>query len=602
MERAILGIQHDLAQPQSDVHALCNVPQRQPDAFSPARHHSSTDSCQGLRSENFEMLSRRSKQSPKYPEPAISKIIFVHTLDLARSRLEAIGLVPSRSDIPKEGPAEQTGSAGPAPHEIMFTARSILALGRRRIDQLVAVYETEVHPMHPCIDMEVFQAKLSQLLNMSYSYPLQEELRSETLEYIDIEICKAVLGIGQNLEIPSQSDVEPNLFDQIIWSPDALLSKETADIEDLILAVLQIIYFICKQDLRKAWRVCGVAARTCLELGLHRETNMEASQEALLAHTLFCCVYDLDSKCTSICYLPRAMNKQVVAAPVARSVGFSSSLLDAMIRLGQVVSDIHCAVNSADSLREYEPKAEFLEFRIQSVLKEVANDENLSELMTRVPLHMQRSMNALIKIRGNHMRLLLQLRSVVLSANLNSRTKQLQSLVAISKETVAEGLQVHAGGRLSAVFHASFDVMLMAALSSMFLAASFNSTEYGVACREAFHTAINLLNLSAFKVNSKVKMWCSLEDLRRLATKIKMPPPDTYINQPEVSQTLDTNLAFDLFSQPSFPAIDESFVDWFHALGPLTTSTFLQTADLPDDERSGHFQGDSRFQISSQEF
>lgn len=61
----------------------------------------------------------------------------------------------------------------------------------------------------------------------------------------------------------------------------------------------------------------------------------------------------------------------------------------------------------------------------------------------------------------------------------------------------------------------------------MFLAASYDPNEYGPMCCSDFHTALNTLSQSEFRLNGlNSKIWCTLDDLRTIGESIQMPTPE----------------------------------------------------------------------------
>lgn len=71
------------------------------------------------------------------------------------------------------------------------------------------------------------------------------------------------------------------------------------------------------------------------------------------------------------------------------------------------------------------------------------------------------------------------------------------------------------------------DRFIMGSASCMFLAASCNPAAYGPVCRSAFHAAIDFLTASPYTGSaSSSRLWCSLDEMRRLGGTIQMPTPD----------------------------------------------------------------------------
>lgn len=87
---------------------------------------------------------------------------------------------------------------------------------------------------------------------------------------------------------------------------------------------IQGIYFVLKDEAVKAWRIVGFAAKTCLELGMHKAWSHSASDEGLAnaktLKTLFCCVYDLDKRCSFFTGLPWTLDDREIDESVLELV------------------------------------------------------------------------------------------------------------------------------------------------------------------------------------------------------------------------------------------------------------------------------------------
>jgi hypothetical protein len=92
---------------------------------------------------------------------------------------------------------------------------------------------------------------------------------------------------------------------------------------------MQSVYLDLKQRPVKAWRMSGVAARLCLELGLHREKFFEDAkalpQRIIDWKRLFACVYRIDRKCSFYSGLPWTLHDRDLDASVLRIVWLSIS-------------------------------------------------------------------------------------------------------------------------------------------------------------------------------------------------------------------------------------------------------------------------------------
>lgn len=91
------------------------------------------------------------------------------------------------------------------------------------------------------------------------------------------------------------------------------------------LACTQSIYLGLKHRATKAWRIAGVAAKICLELGLHRERFFEDSQvlprRVSEWKRIFACVYRLERQWSFYAGLPWSLHDREINVSALTVVG-----------------------------------------------------------------------------------------------------------------------------------------------------------------------------------------------------------------------------------------------------------------------------------------
>lgn len=70
--------------------------------------------------------------------------------------------------------------------------------------------------------------------------------------------------------------------------------------------------------------MAGFAAKSCLELGMHKNSFFEnlngGSDKRIFLKTLFCCVYDLDKRCSFFANLPWTLHDKAIDENVFKLV------------------------------------------------------------------------------------------------------------------------------------------------------------------------------------------------------------------------------------------------------------------------------------------
>ncbi|KAK0122020.1 hypothetical protein ONS95_010285 [Cadophora gregata] len=470
---------------------------------------------------------------------------FLHSLNLARSVLQQRGVLTTpglnyESPSVSRDPAQSLDTT----MALLRAARPVLDVGYDAVSHYMTIFKLEIYPAYPCVILDFAQRKIDTIFKIS-SATTNSEAENLEIDLIDVEITKVVLAIAMLTEYkdtPLSSDIESHL----IWNIDRNMKQETAQLEDIIIASLLAIYFILKDEAVKAWRMAGFAAKSCLELGMHKNSFYEnqsgGPDKRIFSKTLFCCVYDLDKRCSFFANLPWTLHDKAIDENVFNLESRHPYLL-AMIGLSRVQFEIIELINSSTpENKEDDERAEFFDFRVQKLVESIPQNGFFPPDSDVVPLpSRQTALKALFQLRASHIRMLTHIRCLSSSQALACRPQSARTLVSLVKFTVdLHGKTLKLGG-LSRLLRSTFDKLLMGSVSCMFLTASHDPKEYGPMCCSHFHTALNILSQSDFRLNGwHSKMWCTLDDLRKIGGSIHMPAPERLLVQVNSSEEPST--------------------------------------------------------------
>ncbi|KAH6694792.1 hypothetical protein BKA61DRAFT_584130 [Leptodontidium sp. MPI-SDFR-AT-0119] len=450
---------------------------------------------------------------------------FVHSLNLARSVLQQRGVLmtPGR-DNERRSVSRDTAQSPDTTMALLRAARPVLDVGYDAVSHYMTIFKLEIYPVYPCIILDFAQQKIDTIFKISSSAATNNEAEGLEIDLIDVEIMKVVLAIAmltEDKETPLSSDIESHL----IWNIGRNMKQETAQLEDIIIASLL-------DEAVKAWRMAGFAAKSCLELGMHKNSFFEnqngGSDKRIFLKALFCCVYDLDKRCSFFANLPWTLHDKVIDENVFK-LNSHHPYLSAMIGLSRIHSEIVELVNSSTrETKENDERAEYLDFRVQKLVEGITQNEFFPPDSAAVPLpSRQIALKALFHLRTSHVRMLTHIRSLSSSQALACRPQSARTLVSLAKFTVDLHAKSIKLGGISRLLRSTFDKLLMGSISCMFLAASHDPKEYGPMCCSHFHTALNILSQSEFRLNGwHSKIWCTLDDLRTIGESIQMPTPE----------------------------------------------------------------------------
>lgn len=181
--------------------------------------------------------------------------------------------------------------------------------------------------------------------------------------------------------------------------------------------------------------------------------------------------------------------------------------------------------------KEINDRMDYLDHRIQKLADETSRVNLFPPDSHVVPPPAERVvLESFFQMRTTYLRMLAHFRSLSSCRALACRPQSAEATIALPKALVSlYGRMTQAAGQrgLSRLEGPLADRFVMGSASCMFLAASCNPSAYGPICRNAFHAAIDFLIASPFTGSgSKPRLWCSLDEMRRLGETIQMPAPD----------------------------------------------------------------------------
>jgi hypothetical protein len=266
---------------------------------------------------------------PRFHGPTSSAFNF----NVARSSLQNMGITPAEDGLPDDltTTAHATPAASPSPQPtgpvaqpIHPTKDPIWAIKREDALRLCRVYEEEIGIMYPIVDIE----KVTHQANLLYTF-MEAATRTgfaqrvlpgaDGLQDDDTNLLKMILATTLVVEGSGKSELGQQLFLNVkpvvepkLWEP---LDIKTVQLLGLVVCpadrtgrglvantrlVWQATYHFHTDDDAMAYRVIGLAARMCLELGFHRRDALMKSfpnEEQWPSITrIFWTIYSLDRR------------------------------------------------------------------------------------------------------------------------------------------------------------------------------------------------------------------------------------------------------------------------------------------------------------------
>ncbi|KAB5580256.1 hypothetical protein GE09DRAFT_1212710 [Coniochaeta sp. 2T2.1] len=485
---------------------------------------------------------------------------FENILKLAQSSLAQNGIVPGGEavmiDEPQYMREQETESDSTA--DLIQAGRSITSLGESRACALVDSFASDALTMYPCVDIDSVRQNLAEL------YRLNPFSTSPNLRFIEIDVLKAILAIGASSKVSNNPGLARSLVSDLMWSVEGAFRDDVVSIEDVLMACLMCIYFFQLDERQKAWRMAGFGARTSLELCLEdlkeaslAEEQFEGSPKQRLV--LFCCAYDLDIRSSFMTGLPRAFSDQIKPEHFS-FLRAECPHLYAMLEMDRLAVDVFAVMNDTrQSIEQLSERMDYLEFRLKSLQQSLSVDES-AELEGVAPTPAQVSCDTFMKTRASHLRLLAQFRSLSSASSAASRPGAVKAVISAAEEIVWSCKTAKDNGAGVTLLQPTFDHFLMAAISSMLLAATYNPVKYGPMCRRAFNAGIEMIeSLPQRPRGTDPRRRYSVTHLRKLARLVQIiRQPEDDNNRPDGlltpgadgSHLYDTSLSVDMSSTP----------------------------------------------------
>ncbi|KAF2963902.1 hypothetical protein GQX73_g9662 [Xylaria multiplex] len=410
-------------------------------------------------------------------------------------------------------------------------AKPLFDMSYEQVLQNLTTFEDEVMPMHPCFNMGIARERFEVIFAAS-SPSTTAELLGMDVDLIDIEFGKVVVAIALLIRRDDDNPLIQDVENHLIWNIDGMMKQDNVQIDDVLMAVLMTIFFIVKDQQIKAWRMCGLAARSCLELGLHKkipDPHTEGThEEADFLTDIFNCVYDLDRRIGFTTAMPMSLRDEDITETVFDLHG-RHPYLSTMVKVDRALGEIAALGDSSltPEQKELEDRSEFLAYRLEKL---VENVQDLGffplDALARLPPATQAVMQQFIGIRITHVRMFAHMRYIRAPEAFSCCSQSARSLISLAISSVDQHQSLFsASGEtgVSRLLRSLLERFLRVSVSVLIVAASYNPQVYAPRCRIAFHRAIDLLTKFQSPQgdnNPSTIISCSLIELRNIGERV----------------------------------------------------------------------------------
>ncbi|CAI7599728.1 unnamed protein product [Penicillium discolor] len=508
---------------------------QRPNFDSPGFEHLSCDGSQSVYTPIQAGLAKPRARHPRFHGPTSSAFNF----DVAKSSLQNMGITPAEDGIPDDLTTAHVSPTGsPPPHlgQVLQTTHPtkdpIWTISREEAMRLCKVYEEEIGIMYPVVDI----TKIISQANLLYTF-IEAATRtgfaqrgfpgSDGLHDESSIILKLILATTLVVEGGGQSELGHRLYLDVKPFVESKL-WESHTIKTIQLFAIVATYHYHTDDDAMAYRLIGLAARMCLEMGLHRRDALVKSfpveQQWNEITRLFWSVYSLDRRWSLGTGLPFVIQDEDID-PNLPEPNASLPYLRCMVLYNRISSKIwYSGLGSEGTTDIRRDEIGYLDYQILQWYKQVPdelkfypvdspkNGENVSRGMRRL--------RVLLYLRMNQLRILIYRPVLHSAASIAEDRGHAQTVVEVAKDSVRVLTRLNQMSDIYRTQQITFNYFLVAALAVLFLAVSHAPVDFNRQVRDEFYMALDLVNGFSTKSYVSKRLWKTIKGLRKIGEKL----------------------------------------------------------------------------------
>ncbi|KAL4879796.1 fungal-specific transcription factor domain-containing protein [Aspergillus karnatakaensis] len=488
---------------------------------------------------------------PRFHGPTSSAFNF----DVARSSLQHMGIAPAEEVIPDDlttahvTPAASPPQMLPLNQQTMHPAKDPLWLIKREEAlRLCRVYEEEIGIMYPLVEIE----QITHQVNLLYTF-MEAAMRTglmngvrpgaDGLEDDSSSLIKLVLATTLIVEGGGRSELGQRLY---LSAKPVIESKiwDALDIKTIQLLGLMATYHFHTDEDALAYRIIGMAARMCLEMGLHKRDALvkafpnDAQWPEIVK--IFWAIYSLDRRWSFGTGLPFVIQDEDIDPNLPDPVRYTSTAgivhayrkqdpslpyLKCMITYNRISSKVWYSGLGSDGTTDIRrDEIGYLDYQVLQWYKQVP--ETLKYYPSETPRQSEtanrglRRLRILLYLRMNQLRILIY-RPVLHSATSIAEDKgHAQTVVDVAKDTVRILTRLNQTSDIYRTQQITFNYFLVAALGVLFLAVCHAPNEFNRQVRDEFYQALDLVNTFSTKSYVSKRLWKTIKGLRKIGERL----------------------------------------------------------------------------------
>ncbi|KAF6818208.1 fungal specific transcription factor [Colletotrichum plurivorum] len=497
-----------------------------------------------------EHASPQGGQEPKQPQ-FVGPTRSAFSLKVAETSLTRMG-ISAQTPLPS-GVAESLAPTRYPTPEQSEPALSVpgtdvlLAMPLEEVVRLLEVFQEEVETVYPFLDTRELVSKAADIRAF-----VEEDgpdrppgMSSPAVDIKDVILAKIAIATSIVVEAHGKNHASNKLVEplkHLIYqlSIDAEADLKVIQIMTMIVRYREIVqksiyYFFSDEELL-AWRNIGIAARSALEMGLHQNLSLTENfpnpEDRSLAVRVFWCVYVLDRRWSFGTSLSFALFDRDVDPGLPEPLCLQSDdfpYLRCLIGYGRLCSKAWDALPPFSATTQTIPKdtVAFLDFTAQNWSNSIPDDLQLRRPQDDPQCsRARRRLQALLYLRGNHVRTLIHRHHVISSASIEADPEKARLVVDIAIDSISVLVRLSETSDIYMRQQSAFNYFLLSSLAVIFLAVCHGSRMFAEPCRDSFLSAVELVKGFSRQGTASRRLWKSIRGLLPLAQRIGLRGDD----------------------------------------------------------------------------
>ncbi|KAI7769327.1 hypothetical protein LZL87_011857 [Fusarium oxysporum] len=319
-------------------------------------------------------------------------------------------------------------------------------------------------------------------------------------------------------------------LDQNPQKVDLLIGAYRSDDGNPCLLPSAIHSFLSGDDLQ-AWRLIGIPARSCLELGLHQATTyttmFKGPFERKMAIRMFWSVHTLDRRWSFGAGLPFIIQSNDIDSNIPWPDD-EVPYLHAMVAYNRIGAKVWATLYNAGSTASNVPRdeIEFLHYSVERWYKEIPTILKLPEDGAPVLGRGHHRLQILLYLRACQMKILLHQSALHAIPRPARDTSQVQMLVSIAKDMIQKLHHLNQTTDIYQTQQVCFNHFLISALGVIFLAVALEPAVYRDSVRQEFNIALDLVRGFSKRSYVSRRLWKMIRSLQQVGFRLGISAPN----------------------------------------------------------------------------